>query len=123
MDIGPHNAHIDAGDAGERTVRFVLTLDRRPVTGLNTTTLQGYIRLSWIERDGTASNAGPSNLPAEVDSTNCPGEYSLELTTGEATHGEVMVHIDDGNGNTFDYQYILHRFYGGTGNTGGNLHR
>ena len=32
-------------------------------------------------RDGTAATAG--GTPAEVDATNCPGEYKLALTAAE----------------------------------------
>lgn len=42
-----------------------------------------------VIKDGTS--AAPTNSPAEVDSTNCPGLYRLLLTTTECTADCVMV--------------------------------
>ena len=128
MDLALHNAHVTAGaaGAGERSVRFVLVdSNERPITSATVSgvTLKGYMRLSWMERDGTNSNAAPTNTPTEVDITNCAGEWKLVLETAEITHGELILHINDGDGNTFKYQYILIKYIGGTTNTGGLLHR
>lgn len=123
MDFGPHGTIVTTGNDGEMTIVFGLSLNRRPVTGLNTTTLKGYIRLGFMERDATVSSADPTNTPVEWDQTNLPGIYYLTLTAAECTHGLVAFHCDDGDGNTFDFQYIGHVFYGGTGNTGGLHHQ
>ena len=40
-------------------------------------------------RDGTAATAG--GTPAEVDATNCPGEYSLAITAAEMEYDVVVV--------------------------------
>ena len=119
-DLGPHGTiAATASEDGERTIRFALILNKRPVSGLNTATLKGYIRLGFMERDRTVSNANPTNTPVEWDSTNLPGIYYLTLTSAEVTHGATILHIDDGDGTTFDFQYIDKEQYGGTGNTGG----
>ena len=126
MDLGLHSDHIDAGNVGERTIRFVLVSSSdRPVTSatISGATLKGYMRLSWMERDGTNANAAPTNTPTEVNLANCPGEWKLALEESEVTHGELILHINDGDGNTFRYQYILLKLLGGTLNTGGILHR
>jgi hypothetical protein len=39
--------------------------------------------------DGTA--AAPDNSPAEVDATNCPGEYKIELSASEMNGDSIIL--------------------------------